>query len=291
VHYVRNSADALQHLRRAPVDVLMTEWQLQPLDGLGLIHFVRHDKQSPNRAMAIIMMTGRGERPDVEMARDMGVDEFLVKPFTVQTLYQRLERVIDQPRAFVLAMAYAGPDRRRRRAEAVEANRRQQIPMLIAVRGNALPMPDEKPILLPPNYYLKGRIGLRGPLASVVTPERIAAAQLVIDMMEEQSERWIREDFSMLDVLMREHSTVRLEETALSLKSRAGIFGHRLLSEVARVMHLFLRGIFDATRAAHWAFVDQCTDLMKIIFAQEMREIDQLGCDLLGDLRSTMAQL
>jgi hypothetical protein len=47
-------------------------------------------------------------------ARDAGVTEFLVKPFTVTGLLRRIEALIFQARPFVRSPTYFGPDRRRR---------------------------------------------------------------------------------------------------------------------------------------------------------------------------------
>jgi hypothetical protein len=48
-------------------------------------------------------------------ARDMGVTEFLAKPFTANDLAKRLTHVINAPRDFILSADYFGPCRRRRR--------------------------------------------------------------------------------------------------------------------------------------------------------------------------------
>ena len=59
--------------------------------------------------------------PNAEMiaaARDAGVTEFLRKPFAPQHIALRLESLRKAPRPFVEAESYAGPDRRRRVADA-----------------------------------------------------------------------------------------------------------------------------------------------------------------------------
>jgi two-component system chemotaxis response regulator CheY len=49
-------------------------------------------------------------------ARDAGVTEFLVKPFTARDLYRRLYQIIERPRQFVRSEDFFGPDRRRKGA-------------------------------------------------------------------------------------------------------------------------------------------------------------------------------
>ena len=101
-------------LRRDPMDVIITEYHLSPENGLALIDWVRNDPESSDRMIPIIMLTANSEEDYVIRARDMGVSEFLAKPFNVEGLYRRLVAVIARPRAFVNADGYFGPDRRRR---------------------------------------------------------------------------------------------------------------------------------------------------------------------------------
>lgn len=111
---VGNGHDALEKMRSQNIDLLITDWRMQPVDGIELIDYVRTRPDSPNPYLPIIMLTGKAERRDVATARDIGVTEFLVKPFTAKALFERLVMVIENPRSFILSDDYHGPDRRRR---------------------------------------------------------------------------------------------------------------------------------------------------------------------------------
>lgn len=115
---------ARKMLRREPVDVIITEYHLSPENGLALIDWVRNDPESLDRMIPIIMLTANSEEDYVVRARDMGVTEFLAKPFNVEGLYRRLVAVITRPRAFVSADSYFGPDRRRRQVPFRGSDRR-----------------------------------------------------------------------------------------------------------------------------------------------------------------------
>jgi DNA-binding response OmpR family regulator len=57
-------------------------------------------------------------------ARDAGVNEFVVKPFSTNTLYAKIRATVEHPRAFVeLPDGYLGPDRRRRSIPVAEQRR------------------------------------------------------------------------------------------------------------------------------------------------------------------------
>lgn len=105
--------EALKMLETNTVDLIVCDWKMRPMDGLEFVKHVRNDDSSPHRFVPIIMLTGRGERKDVEIARDAGVTEYLIKPFSSDSLFKRIAAAIDAPRDFVLAMGYKGPDRRR----------------------------------------------------------------------------------------------------------------------------------------------------------------------------------
>lgn len=98
-------------------DIILVDWRMDKADGIEFTRRVRQDPASHNPTVPIIIMTGFTNKQRVFDARDAGVTEFLIKPFTVQTLSDRLMHIIEKPRDFVLAPQYVGPDRRRRRED------------------------------------------------------------------------------------------------------------------------------------------------------------------------------
>lgn len=107
------------------VDIVMSNWLMDPVDGLMLLKWLRRDKESPDRFMPFVMITGFVDRDRLEQARDNGVTEFLAKPYSVKSLVSRLLAVIDRPREFVLAPGYFGPNRRRRALDYAGNERRE----------------------------------------------------------------------------------------------------------------------------------------------------------------------
>ena len=107
-------------------DLVLTDWALEDMDGIALTEKIRTDKLSQNPYVPIVIMTGFGSKPRVEAARDAGVTEFLVKPFTSKDLYARIVQVIEKPRPFVESGDFFGPDRRRRKNMNYEGRCRRQ---------------------------------------------------------------------------------------------------------------------------------------------------------------------
>ncbi|MEQ1863308.1 MAG: response regulator [Micropepsaceae bacterium] len=96
------------------VDLIISNWQMAPVDGMILLRWVRRHADSPNRFVPFIMVTGHSGLTSIAEARDTGVTEFLAKPFSVAQLAQKIQTVIERPRQFVHSANYFGPDRRRR---------------------------------------------------------------------------------------------------------------------------------------------------------------------------------
>lgn len=95
-------------------DIILTDWVMDPMDGIELTREIRTNDLSPNKMVPIIMITGYSAWPRVETARDAGVTEFLVKPFSANDIAKRISHVISNPRDFIDIQDYFGPDRRRR---------------------------------------------------------------------------------------------------------------------------------------------------------------------------------
>ena len=101
--------------RKEAPDIVIADWHMEPVDGIELTQRIRRDPLSPNRMAPIILITGFSAVSRVGIARDAGVTEFMVKPFSANDLAKRLAHVINKPRDFIDAPEYFGPDRRRRR--------------------------------------------------------------------------------------------------------------------------------------------------------------------------------
>jgi two-component system, chemotaxis family, chemotaxis protein CheY len=111
-----DSANTLLALGRKVFDVILIEEGLSPIDGVKLTRQLRATEDAPNRQAAVIMTFTVAELRRIEEARDAGVTEFLRKPLSASILKSRIEAALANPRPFVEAEIYVGPDRRRRRA-------------------------------------------------------------------------------------------------------------------------------------------------------------------------------
>lgn len=109
-----DGAQALQVMRARPVDIVMTDLAMEPLDGIDFLRLLRNSADSPDPLCPVIMITGHTNQKRVAEARDAGVNEFLAKPVTARGIIDRLTRIVQHPRPYVRTDSYFGPDRRRR---------------------------------------------------------------------------------------------------------------------------------------------------------------------------------
>lgn len=115
IELAMNAEEALSIFKQKKIDIVFLDWVMDgKMDGLELLKFIRNDKNSPSNFMPVIFITGKAEKKDVELARDTGVTEFLIKPFTVEKLRDKITSVFCNPREFVLSKNYHGPCRRRK---------------------------------------------------------------------------------------------------------------------------------------------------------------------------------
>ena len=92
--------------------MIFTEYSGVGLDGLAFVRALRRSTWACRQA-PVILVTSEATALTITAARDAGVHEFLRKPFTLGDLTKRLEAVTLRSRAWIEAIDYIGPDRRR----------------------------------------------------------------------------------------------------------------------------------------------------------------------------------
>ncbi|MBW8781187.1 MAG: response regulator [Verrucomicrobia bacterium] len=92
----RDGVEALQLLEKEPVRVIVSDWMMPEMDGLGLCRAVRGRVGADY--VYFILLTGRTADVDNQReAIEAGVDDFLTKPLNLQEIWMRLrvaERIL-----------------------------------------------------------------------------------------------------------------------------------------------------------------------------------------------------
>jgi len=87
-----NGQEALHILRHNPVHLIISDLNMPVMDGLQLLAAVRQDPAL--KATAFIMLTSRGEVELVKQAVQLGVNNYLTKPFALGMLRKKIEAVL-----------------------------------------------------------------------------------------------------------------------------------------------------------------------------------------------------
>jgi two-component system chemotaxis response regulator CheY len=85
-----NGQEALLRLRESgdvPVDLALVDWNMPVMDGLS---FVRAARAEGFTTLPIIMITTEGSKEYVTRAMEAGANEYLMKPFTKESLRDKL---------------------------------------------------------------------------------------------------------------------------------------------------------------------------------------------------------
>jgi len=122
---VTDSGAAQIAFSRQRYNAIVIDAALAPLDGVALTRAIRANPDSPNRDTTIILVFSEISQAELIRARDAGVTEFIRKPMSASILDLRLRATLANPRDFVTAPTYAGPDRRRRAVNVKGHNRRK----------------------------------------------------------------------------------------------------------------------------------------------------------------------
>ena len=83
---------ALQMLDSTLPDLAMVDWMLPGMDGIELVKRLRRDDVTED--LPIIMLTARGEEPDKLKSFDVGIDDYITKPFSPRELLARIKALL-----------------------------------------------------------------------------------------------------------------------------------------------------------------------------------------------------
>jgi len=92
LHEAENGMRAMEIASLQPIDLIISDYYMDKMDGLDLLRAVR--AHPIVRRVPFILLTGRGDRELVIKAAQAGVNNYLIKPFTVDVLRQKIEQVM-----------------------------------------------------------------------------------------------------------------------------------------------------------------------------------------------------
>lgn len=306
VFIVPDGLSALDLMKREPIDIIITDWDMSPMNGLDLTLHLRKSLDSPNRMIPVIMLTARKTRPDIQRARDAGVTEYMIKPFTSGALIERLQDIAKDPRGFVLSPNYTGPDRRRIRTTSLPPDPdtnphyyERTTPLMVGKEALNQLILDDMPRIVVPDYSLSLKAGFDVPDILLDNPQE-AEASSPEERQQARAEflQMIREE---IDAMERAYESIaagantpqtslkKIEDSAFIIKARAGLFGYVRAAEVAGQLLNFCRRHYDMRNLNHQIIVEKHIQAIAAIVAQNITgDGGEIGKALIIDLARLM---
>ena len=90
VFSVFDGADALQQMTNAKFDLLLTDVMMPKVNGFELAESVR----ATDKATPIIFMTAKDDKPSKMLGYNIGIDEYVTKPFDIDILMMTIKAIL-----------------------------------------------------------------------------------------------------------------------------------------------------------------------------------------------------
>ena len=72
---------------------VITDWNMPEKDGLTFVHTIRAMEEFKD--LPVLMVTTRSVKEDIVTAMKAGVNNYIVKPFTPDTLKQKIDQILE----------------------------------------------------------------------------------------------------------------------------------------------------------------------------------------------------
>nr|WP_308389843.1 chemotaxis response regulator CheY [Acidithiobacillus sp. AMEEHan] len=86
-----DGVQALRTLQSQPFDFVVSDWNMPNMQGIDLLRAIRADPSL--RTLPVLMVTAEAKRENILEAAQAGVNGYIVKPFTAETLREKLDAI------------------------------------------------------------------------------------------------------------------------------------------------------------------------------------------------------
>jgi two-component system chemotaxis response regulator CheY len=115
VIHAANGREALDRLADEPVDIIITDWYMPEMNGLAFVKSVRSTPSTSH--IPIMIVTANAASDDIQDALKLGVQGYILKPFTLETMKEKIDtllaelRVVTRPHVAAPPQEAAAPTR------------------------------------------------------------------------------------------------------------------------------------------------------------------------------------
>jgi two-component system, chemotaxis family, chemotaxis protein CheY len=94
VLHASNGREALDRLAAEHVDVVITDWYMPEMNGLDFVTTLRNTPATSH--IPIVIVTANAASDDIQHALQLGVKSYILKPFTVETMKDKIDALLAQ---------------------------------------------------------------------------------------------------------------------------------------------------------------------------------------------------
>lgn len=90
-----DGGQAFEMVKQKPYGLIISDWNMEPVSGIDFLRNVRGSTESFNKT-PFIMVTAESKTENVILAKQAGVNNYIVKPFNAETLKTKMSAVIGE---------------------------------------------------------------------------------------------------------------------------------------------------------------------------------------------------
>ena len=89
-----DGSTALEKLKIGEFDLVICDWNMPKVPGIEVLKAIRNDPRLKD--LPFLMVTAEAKKDNVMEAVKAGVNQYIVKPFTAETLKKKIEKIFDE---------------------------------------------------------------------------------------------------------------------------------------------------------------------------------------------------
>ncbi len=94
IHDAHNGEEGLEKLRAGGFGLWLLDWNMPVMSGIDMLRAIRSDPAL--RSLPVLMITAEAQAEQIMEAVKAGVSGYLVKPFSTQTLQEKLDKIFQK---------------------------------------------------------------------------------------------------------------------------------------------------------------------------------------------------
>ncbi|MGE3977330.1 MAG: chemotaxis response regulator CheY [Nitrospira sp.] len=91
VEEAENGQEALQKLQADTYGFVVSDWNMPVMTGIDMLRAIRADEKL--KTTPVLMVTAEAQQSNLVEAVKAGVSNYIVKPFTAETLQEKIEKI------------------------------------------------------------------------------------------------------------------------------------------------------------------------------------------------------